>query len=129
MKLIIIEFTSRFIWIIWLSIRLTFAIMVSLDEKVWGVAALKKSANLVKGRWWDVFMKMMVPSLILFLALFLSTMLMLAITGINLADFDINSIDKLTVGIGGVWLFYIALTLLSVPAQVIYATKVYKSLV
>lgn len=60
---------------IWLSVRLLFSNLVLIDEDKRGVAALKRSSELVKGYWWDVFLLNLVAGLVFGLLMVVTGML------------------------------------------------------
>lgn len=49
---------------IWFSIAAGFAIFVYIEEGTTGVNALSRSMELVKGRWWKTFWRLVLPSIV-----------------------------------------------------------------
>lgn len=49
---------------IWFSIAASFAIFVYIEEGTTGINALSRSMELVKGRWWKTFWRLVLPSIV-----------------------------------------------------------------
>ena len=58
---------------IWLVVVLSFATLLSLEDRRTGTQALAASAELVKGRWWATLVRLIVPGFLLLCLYFLVT--------------------------------------------------------
>lgn len=67
---------------IWLAGRLAFANTVLLDEDARGTAALKRSSELVKGRWWATFWRGLASGVVFGLLMVLISLILGAIVGL-----------------------------------------------
>ncbi|MCA9391073.1 MAG: hypothetical protein KC582_02360 [Candidatus Magasanikbacteria bacterium] len=67
---------------IWLAGRLAFANVVLLDEDKRGVEALKRSSELVKGRWWAAFWRSLASGLVFGILMVLVTLILGAFIGL-----------------------------------------------
>lgn len=61
---------------IWLTVALSFAAYYVLEDNQSGTQALAASAELVKGRWWETFTRLIIPAFILLCLYFLLTHLL-----------------------------------------------------
>lgn len=75
---------------LWLAVLLGFTELLVLEDGLKGVQALRTSANLVKGRWWNVFARLMgISFLFLLMGVVIYVMLQLiigSISGLNITE-------------------------------------------
>jgi len=90
-----------------ISIFLSFSLYVCLDEKRKGMDAIKRSWNLVKGSWWQIFGRI----------LLLSILMNLVFLGINKINQDVLSLY-----------LFISVLSLSLPFYFIYMNLIYLDL-
>lgn len=67
---------------IWLMVSCSFAHLFLLEHDIRGVAALKASYNLVKGRWWSVLWRLVAPMVVMVLAIWVLSILLWIVVGI-----------------------------------------------
>jgi hypothetical protein len=67
---------------IWLSISLSFAHLLLLEDDHRGVAALRASYNLVKGRWWATFWRTLAPGVATAILIWIVSFVIWSIVGL-----------------------------------------------
>ena len=81
---------------IWLSVLLDFAYVANLEDGKKGQLALQHSASLVKGRWFPVFGRMAVYTLLFLIAAmviqYILTLIVSGISGLSLGSVDWNQL-------------------------------------
>lgn len=55
------------VFIIWLSIAFSQAFLLLINDEARGIAALKGSLELVNGRWWKTFWRLMLPNFVFYI--------------------------------------------------------------
>jgi hypothetical protein len=67
---------------IWMTIAFAFALYVYLDEGRTGREALARSAELVKGRWWGILGRVVLPGLVLLVVSMIASSIIEVIVGL-----------------------------------------------
>lgn len=67
---------------IWLTIAFAFAVYVFLDENRRGREALARSAELVKGRWWSVLGRLILPGFVILVVSMLASSIIESLVGL-----------------------------------------------
>lgn len=121
---------------IWMSTIFTFAPLILLESGTRGMQALAASNELVKGRWWATFFRMIVSALFIGVLAALVTMVLVAIIGLfvgfpkafslagNATSFGMQI--SYTEGLQGILTGIVQA--IFIPLSVIYQVKIYHSL-
>lgn len=110
---------------IWLAGRLAFANTVLIDEDVRGTASLKRSSELVKGRWWAIFWRGLASAVVFGILMALITLILGAIVGLLVGGISAGSTasaDAFGQLLGAV------VQSLFVPLFTIFSVRLYKNL-
>lgn len=67
---------------IWLGVSLSFAYLFLLEDNIRGVAALKASYHLIKGRWWATLWRLLVPSIVIAIAIWAVSVVIWLVVGL-----------------------------------------------
>jgi len=121
---------------IWMSIIFTFAPIILLDSGLRGTQALASSIELVKGRWWATFFRIIIAALFVGLLAALVTMVFVAIIGLFVGFPKAFSLAgsatsfgmqiSYTEGLQGILTGIVQA--IFIPLSVIYQVKIYHSL-
>ena len=110
---------------IWLAGLLAFTGIVLIDEDKRGSAALKRSAELVKGRWWATFWRSLASGIIFGILMVLISLVLGAIIGLLVGGFG-NASDATTSSFGQ--MLGAVVQSAFIPLFMIFSVRLYKNL-
>ncbi len=110
---------------IWLAGLLAFTNIVLIDEDKRGAEALKRSAELVKGRWWATFWRSLVSGIIFGILMVLISLILGAIIGLLVGGF--GSASDATTSAFGQMLGAVVQSAF-IPLFMIFSVRLYKNL-
>lgn len=110
---------------IWLAGRLAFANVVLIDEDKRGTEALKRSSEMVKGRWWAAFWRSLASVIVYGLLMMLISLVLGGIIGLLVGG--ISSPSQATSSAFGQMLSAVVQSLF-IPLFMIFTVRLYKNL-
>ncbi len=120
---------------IWLLVAFSMSVLVFIDEGVRGTAAMVRSSELVKGRWWQTLWRLIVPGFVVgvlaFLAVFVLTLMIGAVVGyeqVFQVTGTMNATGEITTADGVQSVLGALVQIALVPLSIIYQVKLYHSL-
>jgi len=120
---------------IWLGVSFMFARLFLIEDNVRGVQSLSASRALVKGRWWPVFWRTVIPGILFFLVFFILMNILFAIFGaiagaakMNLMLSMYGSNSPAPVAMASFYLVNGLAQMLLVPLVVTWMAKLFHSL-
>lgn len=120
---------------IWLAISLMFSRFFLIEDNLHGVQSLAASRALVKGRWWPVLWRLVVPGILFFLLYSVLTNLLSGVSGLIAGTAKTNLVFSMygptsqePVAIGSWYLIQGIGQMLLTPLAIIWAVKLFHSL-